>query len=93
MGLGTVASNYAEEARKASITLMTIYAWLRRLLKDDDTATDIDTACLNEVEKGPYQNLRTKTTYSKRAPPPTPLLPSSLAGLAPLLPLFLAALE
>lgn len=26
MGLGTVASNYAEEARKASITLTTIYA-------------------------------------------------------------------
>lgn len=34
-GLGTIASNYAEEARKASIMLTTIYAWLRRLLEDE----------------------------------------------------------
>ena len=41
MSIGTIASNYTEEARKASITLTTIYTYVKHLL-DTRTVTDTD---------------------------------------------------
>ena len=52
VSVGTIASNYTEEARKASITLTTIYTYVKQLL-DSDTDSDTDPPSQVRIKEEP----------------------------------------
>ena len=52
VSVGTIASNYTEEARKASITLTTIYTYVKQLL-DSSTVSDTDPPSQIRIKEEP----------------------------------------
>jgi DNA invertase Pin-like site-specific DNA recombinase len=52
VSIGTIASNYTEEARKASITLTTIYTYVKHLLDTRDV-TDTDPPSQTDIKEVP----------------------------------------